>query len=202
MKNIINDYQKLIKYSKDLSGVFSLSDLKCLMNEENSVLMYRRIKNLQKENLISRFKNGYYILKEYSKEVLSNKVKPESYISFGNVLSKELLIGSVPQNTVYAVKTGRNRNYSNNELNLVYMGINSSLFFGFNYVNGVAFANPEKALLDTLYYYQKGQKYSFDIFSDINISKLNFTKFNEYLILYKNPKFIAFVKGYIKNADK
>ncbi len=112
-----------------------------------------------------------------------------------------MLIGSVPEKTLYSIKTGKSRTYSNKNLNIVFLGIKQELFFGFNYVNGVAFASPEKAFLDTLYYYQKGQRFSFDIFSDINTSKLNQNLIDKYLEKYKNPKFVSFVKGYLKNAD-
>jgi hypothetical protein len=63
----------------------------------------------------------------------------------------------------------------------------------------VNFATPEKAFLDTLCFYQKGWKPSFNIFTDITAARLDRGKIAAYLKRYNNPRFIAFVKGYLKN---
>ncbi|MHC4873169.1 MAG: hypothetical protein ACYTFY_15105, partial [Planctomycetota bacterium] len=61
---------------------------------------------------------------------------------------------------------------------------------------GVKKAQPEKAFLDCLYYYQSGKKYFFNIFEDINISLLNEKRLFSFLKKYKNPKFRRFVYDY------
>jgi hypothetical protein len=108
-----------------------------------------------------------------------------------------LLIGSIPAKTVYAVKKGRNRAFYSPAGNLVYCGIAANLLFGYEYENGRRYASAEKAFLDTLYFYQKGFHFSFNIFEDINITNLDTAKTRFLLKKYKNPKFITFVKGVI-----
>jgi hypothetical protein len=75
------------------------------------------------------------------------------------------------------------------------VGISPPLFTGYANINGINTATPEKAFLDTLYYYQKGKSFSFDIYSDIDYNALDTGRLGKYLKLYKNKKFIAFVKG-------
>jgi|WetSurMetagenome_2_1015567.scaffolds.fasta_scaffold00272_21 hypothetical protein len=195
MKNTLDNYLLLQKWSRDMNGVFSRSDLKNLFGTGNPVLLSRRISSLIAGGAISRFKRGIYIAGQFSLEALSQKLYPESYISLGSALSRKLLIGSVPAKTVYAVKTGRNRRFNTRYGNLIYRGIAKHLIFGCEYEDGIRYATAEKAFLDTLYFYQKGFRFSFNVFQDIDLSGLNRAVTEDLLARYKNPKFISFVKG-------
>jgi hypothetical protein len=144
---------------------------------------------------LARFKRGFYVTEPFNLEVLAQRLYPDSYVSLGTVLARRLLIGSVPAKTVYAVKTGRNRAFISAFGNLIYCGIARRLVFGFEYENGVRYATAEKAFLDTLYFYQKGFRFSFNIFGDMDISRVDKEKVKTFLKQYKNPKFITFVKG-------
>ena len=52
-------------------------------------------------------------------------------------------------------------------------------------------------MLDTLYFYLRGRRYPFDIYSDVDTSSLDSEKVLDYLKEYENPKFVAFAKGVI-----
>lgn len=197
MNKSLETYKLIQKYTADHRGVFTVSDLKNLLQEKDATLLYRQIKGLEQQNILKRFSRGIYITKDYDLEALSQRLCPESYISFGNILAKELVIGSVPQKTVYAVKIGKGRRYRSDVGEIVHFFITPSLFFGFKRQDGVNYADKEKAFLDTLYFYQKGQKFSFNIYHDINVDLLDQKKIRKYLTHYKNPKFIKFVKGVI-----
>ena len=56
-------------------------------------------------------------------------------------------------------------------------------------------ANAEKAVLDTLYFYQHKKIFYFNIFQDINFSALSKETMDSYLERYANPKFKAFVRN-------
>ena len=132
-------------------------------------------------------------------EWLSQRICPDSAISFGSALAKEMLIGSIPQKTVYAVKIGKTRIYKSPLGQIVHFGFAAAgkeLWFGYEMAkNGIRYADMEKAFLDTLYFYQKGRKFSFNIYSDIQVDRLNPKKLQKYLMKYKNPKFRTFVQG-------
>jgi hypothetical protein len=70
----------------------------------------------------------------------------------------------MPKHRLIAVKLGKTSTYANKEYTVNHLGITNSLFKGFKNVNGVNVATPEKAFIDTLYFYKKGFKFSFDIY--------------------------------------
>ncbi len=182
-----------------LQGVFSVFDIKNLLRESKPALIYKHIAQLEKQKILTRFTRGYYVTPDFSLEVLSQRVCPQSYISCGNVLAKNLVIGSIPAKTITAIKIGKNKIYKSPIGTLVYFGIAPHLFFGFETQKGISFANKEKAFLDTLYFYQRGHKFSFNIFQDINIKSLDVKTIQRYLKFYKNPKVVKFVKGMIND---
>jgi len=202
MNAALQDYKLLQKWSVQMGGVYSTSDLNNLFDEGRPVALNRHIRRLEDNGVLKRFVRGYYVTEAFDPKILSARLNPHSYISLGTVLAEALVIGSVPARTLYAVKTGRNKLYKSNELSLQFVGISPRLFFGFANKAGVNIALPEKAFLDTLYFYQKGRKYSFNIFTDIDMSRLDRKKIMNYLKQYRNPKFVAFVKGYLNDERR
>jgi len=158
---------------------------------------YRRIKALENEVILKRFIRGFYVADEFDFKTLSQKISPASYISMDTVLADELMIGTIPQNEVRAVKVGKKREYKTELVRIIHFGISSHINFGFYRRDGINIAFKEKALLDVLYFYMKGAKYYFDIYSDINTDQLDVKKLENYLHQYRNPKFIRFVQEFI-----
>ena len=198
MKNLY-DLNKLIeKYSEKHQGVFSISDLKNLFNDSNPVSLYRKIRTLEAKRILQKFCRGFYTTQHVNLEMLSARINVDSYISFGNVLSRELTIGSIPAKRITCVKTGKKREYENIQGTILYLSIAPDLFFGYKNSSGINYAIKEKAILDTLYFYQKGHKFSFNIYHDIDYDSFNKEIISKYLDKYKNPKFIKFVKGIFK----
>lgn len=172
-------------------------DLRNLLQSSNKDAFYRDINLLLKAGVLSRFSQGFYITKEFDIRILSQRICPESYISFGTILAQYLLIGSVPTYRIRAVKIGSTREYSNDEFRIEHLKLKPELFFGYEFVEGIKTATPEKAVLDTLYFYKLGTKFSFDVYSDIDYSYLNKAKLIEFLSVYKNQSFKEFVRNII-----
>jgi hypothetical protein len=184
-----------------MSGVFFIGDLSRLFGETNSVSLFRRIRNLEDAAIISRFSRGIYITAGFRAETLAARIIEKSYLSLGTVLAKELMIGSVPAKALYAVRIGKNRIYKGPGLTVEYVGITEPLFFGFRGNQGVRYATPEKAFLDTLYFHLRGRSYSFDIYQDIDITRVNRPFIEQWLRKYRNPRFVSFVKGYLNDRS-
>jgi hypothetical protein len=199
--NIIKLYQLIQKTAPQMGGVFSINDLRNLFNQTNNVLLHREIRNLEKEQILRRFRQGFYITTQYNPELLACRVYPEAYISCATVLAKHLVIGSISSRTVYAVKTGRNKQFETPEMRLVYFGIKPKLMFDISVEQGIRYASAEKAFIDTLYFYQKGARFSFDIFSDMNLTLINGEMVEKFLTYYENQRFISFVKGMIRSHE-
>lgn len=197
MNTILKITQKLQELSPAQRGVFSVADLKNLIDPINKATLYRTLKQMVDADIIRVFCRSFYITKEFDPQVLSQRICANSYISFGTVLAKNFLIGSVPKYRLLAVKIGQTRIYQNSDYRIEQLSTKPELFTGYENTNGVNIATPEKAFLDTLYYYQKGMKFSFDIYSDIDYDGLDREKLNKYLKIYKNKKYVAFVNGVI-----
>ena len=195
MNTLLNISQSLQTFSASQGGVFSIAELKNLIDPLNKAVLYRILKNLEDADIIKFFCRGFYVTGDFDIQVLSQRICAQSYISFGTVLAKNLIIGSVPKYRIQAVKKGQSRAYQNSEYRIEHFGIKPELFAGYVNINGIKIATPEKAFLDVLYYYQKGMKFSFDIYTDIDYETLDRQKIEEYLMLYKNKKFVSFVNG-------
>ncbi len=182
-------------------GVFSTYDLANLFLTSSPLSFNRRLKPFLSSGILRRFCRGFYVAKDFDLEWLSQRLGPQSALSLGTVLAKHRLIGNIPQKTVYAVKIGKTRLYESSFGTVVHLGyasrmVGRNLWFGYDVWDGaVRLADPEKAFLDTLYFYQLGHKFSFNVYSDIATEKLNKKQLKTYLGRYRNPKFKAFVKG-------
>src|SRR4030095_14611221 len=85
---------------------------------------------------------------------------------------------------------------------LRYFSIKKDLMFGTTFLkNGVVAADSEKAYLDLLYFYMKGARFVIDPLQDVALWKLNRKKLRKYLKAYKNPKFVKFVEGLVRESD-
>lgn len=200
MKKVFDDSDLIKKYSPALGGVFLFSELEIMFAEAHRTETFRRIRRLEELGLLSRFKKGIYVTPDFSLHVLNQKIAPESYISFSTILSEHLIIGIVPKYQVDAVKPGKTRIYMTDQYTLRQFGCANHLIFGYKNINGLNKATPEKAILDTFYFHQHGAKFPFDIYSDINWSKLDKDLIISYLKRYKNPKFAKFVEGVMNEA--
>ncbi len=202
MKTITSDINLINTWARSMGGVFSLGDLRNLLNENGDIQLYRRINALIESAVLLRFKREFYMIPDCTTEILSQRIYSDSYISLGSALAKHLMIGSIPSKTLYSVKRGRNRTFTADFGSLVFVGTNPDQLFGFEYHDAIRYATPEKAFLDTLYYHQKGQQFSFDIYTDINVSALNTGTIETWLKKYNNPKFVTFVKGVISGYNQ
>lgn len=180
-------------------GVFTISDLDNLFLAKGEVDIQQKLRPFLKEKILNRFCRGIYVAQNFDLEWLSQQINPQSAISLGSVLAKEMVIGSIPQKTVYAVKVGKTRIYKSLLGQVVHFGFASGdrrMWFGYEMAkNGIQYADAEKAFLDTLYFYQRGHAFSFNIYSDIQVDRLDQKKLFHYLGKYKNPKFRTFVRG-------
>lgn len=186
--------ERVKAFSADLRGVFALSDLRNLLQTSNRGVLYRGLKDLEQAGILSRFCRGFYVTRDFDPLVLSQRIAPDSYISFGNALARHLLIGSVPRYRIRAAKPGPKRVYSNGEYQIEHLTLKPELVFGYEVIDAVRIAVPEKAVLDTLYFYRRGIRFSFDVYTDVDYSQLDRDLVRQYLGEYKNPVFVDFAR--------
>lgn len=192
------DARLVQRVAREQCGVFSKADLQTLLAESHPAGLARRVRALEEDGILRRFCRGFYVTETFDLPTLSQRLAPCSYVSFGTVLARELLIGTRPERRVIAAKTGRARTYRGIGYEIVHVHIAPHLDFGHAPSDGVQFANAEKATLDVLYFHLRGRRYPFDIYSDIDFDKLDRGRLESYLARYRNPKFVAFAMGVLR----
>jgi hypothetical protein len=193
---LASDIELIRRFQVAQRGVFTSNDLTILLAEKHPAALSRRLRALAHADVLRRFIQGYYVVPgTFDLNVLSQRIAPKSYVSFGTVLAQELVVGTMSENEIQAVKEGRSRIYRGVSRSIIHRGLQSSLIFGYEMHAGVRTATAEKALLDTLYFHLRGVRYPFDIYSDLRINKLDLTKISLHLLRYRNHKFISFVKS-------
>lgn len=187
----VNLYNTVRQWEMDQEGVFCLSDLKVLLDEDSEATLYRKLGALVKAGVLMKVKRGIYATPTASLTTISSRIEPDSYITTGTVLAQKAIIGSVPARKVQAVKIGRPRTYQFEGGIIEHLSIDPRLYFGFISKNGIRFATQEKAFLDVCYFYYKGKRFSFDPASDMNREGLDSKLIANYLEKY-DQRFITF----------
>lgn len=194
---------RIQKIGPTLGGVFSYGDLFNLIGGGSAQKNQRTIKRLIREGALFKIRRGLYAAKNPDLWVLGCRIKENAYVSMDSVLSKNLLIGTVPERSVSLVYRGLGRRTVETPFGLLrFFSIKEDLIFGTRKLpNGVTAADNEKAYLDMLYYYSKGARFVIDPLKEVNVRKLNRKKVAQYLKKYRNPRFVAFVEGRLRERD-
>jgi predicted transcriptional regulator of viral defense system len=181
-------------------GVFSRVDLQVLLQEPHAEGFRRRIRALEQDGLLRRFVRGVYVTAGFDLPTLSQRLAADSYVSFGTALARHLVIGTRPERQLLAAKPGRAHEYRGLDVEIVHVHIAAHLDFGHAVVDGVRWADAEKAALDSLYFHLRGRRYPFDVFSDLDLRRLDRARLEDYLARYRNPKFVTFARSVLELA--
>ncbi|MEQ9501633.1 MAG: hypothetical protein RIT81_32480 [Deltaproteobacteria bacterium] len=179
-------------------GVFSKADLQTALGEAHPSAFVRRVSALESLGVVRRFLRGWYVAESFDLSTLSQRIAPESYVSFETVLAERLVVGAASPHRLRAVKLGKARTYAAFDVEIEHVSIAEHLYFGFAVRYGVRYADAEKATLDALYFHLRGMRYTFDVFSDLAIERLDARRLERYLARYRNPKFVAFARDILE----
>lgn len=195
--------QKLQQFGPSLAGVFTYSDLMNLMGAPSELQGKRTLRRLVREGALFKVQRGFYVTADADPWVLACQLKKGACISMDSVLARNGLIGTIPARTVSAVYPGQGRKAIETPLGSIrYYSIKKELLFGSTRLkNGVVAADSEKAYLDMLYYYVKGARFVVDPLADVSLWRLDLKKLRKYLKAYRNPKFVKFVEGQIREVS-
>lgn len=150
-----------------------------------------------KRKLLIKLKNGLYTLSSINvpKFLIANKLYAPSYVSFETALSYYNIIPETVY-TIFSATTKASREFEAQESNFTFHRIKKEAFFGYipkkidNIVTLIA--EPEKALLDYLYFVALKKK----AFNDrLNIKNISKTKLLKIAKNFKNNRLIQLVKG-------
>jgi predicted transcriptional regulator of viral defense system len=170
---------------------FSYTDVaEILKVSEDSAKVY--CNRFIKQNLIIRPKRDFYILREKWENItlkqlmeLANLVQVPSYISLTTALIYYGITSQVQQNFIESISVMRTKEIDVESTVFKYFKIKRNLYSGFNKVENLFIAMPEKALLDALYLNVLG-KYRLDL-NSIDFNKFDKEKLN-YLLKNCHPR--------------
>lgn len=149
-----------------------------------------------KRGLFMRLKKGLYTLKTNipSEEVLANALYKPSYISFEYALAYYNLIPEMPYQITSAT-TKPTRLYSISGKTFIYYTLKKELYFGYilkkTTDNQFLIAEPEKALVDYLYFVSLGKK---STNKRLSVKNLDQKKIYDYAAIFKRKSLIIQVK--------
>lgn len=150
-----------------------------------------------KRRLFTKLKNGLYTLSgtEIPKFLIANKLYMPSYVSFETALSYYNVIPEVVY-TITSATTKASREFKTQENLFIFHRIKKEAFFGYmpKRINNiiVLLAEPEKALLDYLYFVILKKKTFNDRLKIKGVSKVKLLKYAKY---FKNDRLAQFAKG-------
>jgi len=151
MTRLIEQMRKIKKIS------FTLADLEKLSDFSRETL-YVVLNRLVKSGQLIRLRPGLYILPEQfiNLDVVANAYYMPSYLSFESALSRYGILSQIPATLTFATSR-KSKRVILGSTEAEYRQLKPSLFFGYITTKGLIIAEPEKALLDTLYMMAKGK---------------------------------------------
>jgi predicted transcriptional regulator of viral defense system len=189
-------YYQLLKIQKPF---FSLDDVAYTLGIQPgsaAVLCSRYVK----KGLLVRLKRGLYArteqLRNYGQQDLfrlANFLQVPSYISLTTALSYHGLTTQVQRGFFESISLKRTRKFEVGQFTFLYSKISLDLYKGFERVEDVFIALPEKALLDSLYLASLG-RYSLDT------SALDLTKVNGEVLENLSSLFPSRVRTFMENC--
>ena len=188
-----NEFKKIQQWGKELDGVFTDKDLEVAFKDRSRSALYRMIERLISDGDMIKIKRGMYATQKAKLSTLSSRIYPESYISTGTVLAQNTIIGSIPARKIQAVKKGAPKIFKTEIGTIEYLSISPKLFFGYERRENYNWAIPEKAFLDTCYFYYKRKRFFFDPLEDVNMQLLDFKVIDSYLERY-DKRFVSYFK--------
>lgn len=184
--------------SPEMGGVFSFADLWNLIGLQSSDRTSKVVARLLREKILFKIRRNLYATDQPDLWTLASRLKQNACISLDSVLARNGLTGTVPARSVSLIYPGPPETVTTPFGLLRFFKIKKDLLFGAQRTKfGICIADNEKAFLDLLYYHSKGARFVIDPLADIDLEKLDLKKIKKYLRAYKNPKFVAFVKGVI-----
>ncbi len=152
--------------------------------------------NKSNSGLFLRLKKGLYSLKTDlpGEEEIANRLYQPSYISFEYALAYFNILAEMPY-LVTSATTKPTREFTVESKTFSYLTIKRNAYTGYILIkqNGESFliAEPEKALVDYLYFVVLGKKPTND---RLNISLLNKEKLLKYALLFGRDKLTKLIK--------
>lgn len=178
-------------------GVYSTSDLSVLLEQSHPVLLNKSIHMLIRDGVLQRVRRGLYVdrLHGHRAEILGQRWLSPSYLSTEAALSRYQLCDTGILAHTYVTKRLLPKHETARRIlegqQFIYRHVVPHLFFGYRVEEGLWLAEPEKAVLDFLYFTYKKQRSALSP-DDVDFRRLNQAKFRKWLRAYRQRGFESF----------
>lgn len=173
--------------------LFSLGDFERLFNIHNRQTLYKKIQRLEKQGLIKKLIKGKYLFtfNPSNDFTIANYLYQPSYISLESALSFYGIIAGFSYQ-IFSLTPKKSRIFTIDGKDYIYSQIKQSLFWGYEKKEDFLIAEPEKALLDYLYFSLKGLR-TID-WDEIDLKEIAKKKIAFYAKLFRNNKLLSIIK--------
>jgi predicted transcriptional regulator of viral defense system len=137
---------------------WSVADLQKVLGYKSRETLLVALHRLARQGVLVRVRRGIYrvSIRPGDTAVLANLLYRPSYLSFESALSRFGVLSQIPY-TVTLATIRRSKRTILDGTDVEYRQLRADLFFGYRIDNGLEIAEPEKALLDSLYLMKRGK---------------------------------------------
>ena len=183
-----------MEFEKQMSPypIFSLQEIRKAFLD----FSYRQLERWEKKRYVMKIRRQYYMLTKQDRErnflwFTSNKIYAPSYISLETALK---FYGFIPEEIfqITSISTKKTVEFKTAIGNFKYHKIKPQLFFGYHLMDfrnkNILIADPEKAILDYLYFHP-----NIKTENDIHEIRINSQEFHEQI---DRVKFMKYLEGF------
>ena len=199
--------ERLRTISQSNGGVFSTPDLAVLLERAEPSRVTEAIRVLLRDGVLLKARRGLYVdrLNGYRPDIVGQRWLAPSYLSAETALDRHGLCSTgIAAYTYVTTRLIPHKNLARRAFDghlFVYRHLAKHLFFAYTSEDGVLLAEPEKAVLDFLYFTFKKQRSAIAP-EDIDFSRLNLTVYRRYLRAYHQRGFQAYALRFADTRRK
>lgn len=156
----ITDYQFIQELEKYNKPYFSIADFEKIFNRSRSSLRVT-LHRLVRRGALKRLTKGVYQTKEQVGQLqqTANQLYFPSYLSFESALAYHGILSQQPYTLTFAT-TKRSKKLQLESQEVQYRQLDEEYYFGYFQTSLGLVAHPEKAVLDQLYFIDRGLSFS------------------------------------------
>ncbi len=203
----LNIVERLRAISQANGGVYSTADLAVLLDRAEPARVTEAIRALLRDGLLLKVRRGLYVdrLNGYRPEVVGQRWLAPTYLSAETGLDKlGLCATGIAAYTYVTPRLIPHKNLARRAFDghlFVYRHLAKHLFFGYRSEGGVLLAEPEKAVLDFLYFIFKKHRSAIAP-EDIDYTRLNLAVYRRYLRAFRQRGFQAYALSFAETRRK
>lgn len=177
--------------------LFSLADFERMFGTNNRQTLYKKVQRLGKKKIVQRLIKGKYrfLLSAVSDYTIANYLYQPSYVSLETALSFYGIITGFPYK-IRSITVRKAKSFNVDGKKFQFSQISPNLFWGWEKKEDFLIAEPEKALLDYLYFGLKGLG-SVD-WEELELAEINKKKLFSYAKRFSNQKILEAITDGLK----